>query len=185
MASLTPMINNTFYDTKPIDGALKFNIFKDKIYFNTDDDTIVRKITIVSPPTSLGTIILNDIKFSESNIETRTDSDLLYYDTLNYQIQLDGSTRNMAEIIPRTEYLEKTFYPSTTDYTILTFTNSIISELDSELDIRIVDSNNNFIEPINLSVVDGTCVVTVPPCTTTDEAICRIYIYNPNDFSNT
>ena len=78
MASLTPTIKNTSYSTKSIDGMLKFDIKEDKIYFSEKNNSQIRNITITSPSTTPNTIILNEIKFNESNSNPITNEDTVY-----------------------------------------------------------------------------------------------------------
>ena len=80
--------------------------------------------------------------------------------------------------------MEKVFTPSVSTSTILVFNSYKIDAVNTEIDVRIIDPNGNFIEPTNVSVAYDMCTVTVPPYLALSNTICRLYIYNPNDFSS-
>ena len=184
MASLTPTIKDTSYSTKLIDGMLKFDIEEDKIYFSEKNNSQIRNIIITSPSATPNTIILNETKFNESNSNPIMNEDTVYYDTLEYSIQYQQGSGNFSKKIPRTEYLEKVFTPSVSTSTILVFNSYKIDAVNTEIDVRIIDPNGNFIEPTNVSVAYDMCTVTVPPYLALSNTICRLYIYNPNDFNS-
>ena len=185
MASLTPTINPTGINTRNVEGMLKFSLnpnISETVSFTEKVGNSLNTYLIEEPELSNGEIYLNSVNFYENNKHRLTTlEDYEYYDTLDIRVQEQSSPRTYYDDIPRTDYLEKTFTASDSA-TILTFRNSIIKELYSEIDVKIVDSSGYYLEPVNVSVVDEYCTVTIP--ITSRDGKCRIYVYNPIDYSD-
>ena len=162
-----------------IDGMLKFNTYRKKPQYCDNN----RLISISSPTIENNRIILNEIEFDETANAPATDEDTTYFDNLQYSVQFSGGGQGIyTKKIPRTEYLEQKFTPSLTSSTVLVFNCFRIDAVNSEIDVRVIDPNGNFIEPTNVNVANDMCTVTIPPYSALSDTICRVYIYNPNDF---
>ena len=181
MASLTPKINPTDYADTKVEGAIDFNPRLNKVYFVIKRDGSLVTISIDSPPLEDGEIYANDIEFNYFRNRETSLEDYDYYDVLEMKARESSHDVYYGKYIPRTDYMEKTFSASESA-TVLVFRNQQIKQFYTEIDVRIIDSNGNIIEPTNVAVVDEYCTVTIP--ITASDGKCRVYFYNPIDSSS-
>lgn len=194
MASLTTKINDTTYGINFTEGTISFNPLTNTAYYGRYNSRIQHKqnVEVLSPPLNPNEIYLNDFGINQDEHDS-TEIDTIYYDGLRVRVadyEEYGNEHNYIYPIPRTYYIEKEFNTSTTDTTIILFNSSLL-KFWSEIEVKILDVNNEFVEPYSISIVNGICSISVPPYEAITSSFidgtlcrCRLYFYNIDDFVN-
>ena len=194
MASLTTKINDTTYGINFTEGTISFNPLTNTVYYGRYNSRIQHKqnVQVLSPPLSPNEIYLNDFVINQDEYDS-TGIDTAYYDGLRVHVadyEEYGGEHNYIYPIPRTYYIEKEFNTSATD-TTLVLLNSPLLKFWSEIEVKILDVNNEFVEPYSINIVNGTCSISVPPYEAIADSLtdgtlcrCRLYFYNIDDFAD-
>lgn len=177
MASFTPVVitdRDNINEIELLDGQI---IIKAKsggvdmtgIEFDTEIDSSLTRIAVKGDEIFKGMSgVRND---ATSNEPTVTN---YYKYTLNYNSYENGVVTEKSIVMPDSKYMSYTGTLSSSNQTIVVFTNSIITN-NSIIEVSAITSEGIILKPYNVSMSVGTCAVTFSAYQDVD-FVCNLYI---------